>query len=191
MQLIAATNNRHKVQEFIEIFGGGYEIVCAGDIVKEFDPDETGITFEENAMIKAKAAYAATGLPSFADDSGICVDALGGLPGIHSARYAEPGKRKATLLDKMKDLTGSSRSAHFTCAFAYCDGKNEFTVEGKCYGHILHELTGSGGFGYDPIFYSDDLKKSFGEATSEEKNRISHRAKAIELFLTKLKQLGI
>lgn len=191
MKLVAATSNKHKIGEFIEIFGDGYEIAGIGGLTDSFEPDETGTTFAENALIKARAAYGVTGLPCFADDSGICVDALGGEPGIHSARYAPPGKRKQTVLDKLKGLPKEKRTAHFACAFAYCDGKTEFTVEGRCYGYILEKPSGGGGFGYDPIFFSDELGKSFGEASAEEKNRISHRARAIHQFISKLKGLRI
>ena len=191
MKLVAATNNAHKVQEIKEIFGGMHDIMCIADIADNFDPLETGADFSENALIKARAAYALTGLPCFADDSGLCIDHLGGKPGIYSARYAEPGKRKATVLEQLSGVPAEKRTAYFTCVFAYCDGQTEFLAEGKCLGRILETLEGDGGFGYDPIFFSDDLGKSFGNASSAEKNEISHRARAARQFLKKLEEMNL
>ena len=144
--------------------------------------DETGSTFKENALLKARAVYEMTGKPTLGDDSGLAVDALGGAPGIYSARYAGPhGDWKANnakLLDALKDT--KDRRAHFVCAVAFICDKYEFVVEGRTEGEILYELTGDQGFGYDPVFYSYDLKKSFGLASADEKNVVSHRARALQ-----------
>ncbi len=171
-------------------------ILCDRKIVsvEEYDdtePEETGTTFAENALIKARAAYAVSHLPSFGDDSGICVDALGGAPGVYSARYAPTVKeRNVKLLKALEGLPEEKRTAHFACCVAYCDGDREFVVEGRCDGMILTEEEGDGGFGYDPVFFSFDLGKSFGTASAEEKNAISHRGRALAAFAAKLADLN-
>lgn len=165
----------------------GYEIISVGDFDGGDDPEETGTTFRENALIKARAAYEKSGLPSFGDDSGLCVDALFGAPGVYSARYASTPKLcNIKLLEALKDVPDDKRGAHFACCIAYCDGQREFTVEGRCEGRILFEETGEGGFGYDPLFYSEEIGKSFGEADMAEKNAVSHRGRALRLFKEKL-----
>lgn len=180
--LVVATGNAHKIREIAEIFTE-YKVVSQKEMGFAEEVEETGKTFTENALIKARAAVKALGLPVLADDSGLCVDALNGAPGVYSARYSgEHGNDAANRVCLLKKLEGiENRSAHFTCAMAlvFPDGK-EITVEGKTHGKILHEEVGNGGFGYDALFESVDLKKSFGVASAEEKNKVSHRFRALE-----------
>ncbi len=189
-KLIVATGNAHKLREIAEIFTD-FEVISQKQMGFDGDVAETGTTFMENALIKARAAAEALGLPALADDSGICVDALGGEPGIFSARYSgEHGDDKANRTLLLKNLEGvENRNAHFISAVAlvYPDGK-QITAEGYTYGKILTEEVGDGGFGYDCIFESDDLKKSFGVATAEEKNTVSHRFRSLQALLKKWKE---
>ena len=154
--------------------------------------EETGDTFAENALLKARAATRALQCIALADDSGLCVPALDGAPGVRSARYAgEHGNDKKNRDLLLKNLQNKKdRSAYFVSAVAltFPDGK-EIVVEGKTHGRILKEEVGTGGFGYDCIFQSDDLGKSFGEATSEEKNAVSHRYRALQALLKEWKLL--
>lgn len=186
-KLVVATGNAHKLREIAEIFTE-YEVVSQKQMGFDEDVEETGTTFAENALIKARAAAKALSCMALADDSGICVDALGGAPGVYSARYCgyhgDDKKNRDLLLENMKNE--SNRKAHFTSAIAlvYPNGK-EVVVEGKTYGKILYKEEGDGGFGYDPIFESDDLKKSFGVATAEEKNAVSHRFRALQALREK------
>ncbi len=189
-RLVVASGNAHKLKEIAEIFID-FEVVSQKEAGFDVDVEETGATFMENALIKARAAAAALGLPVVADDSGLCVDALNGAPGVFSARYSgghgnDEGNR-ALLLKNLQGKT--NRRAHFTCALAlvYPDGR-ELTVEGRTYGEILEREEGSGGFGYDPLFKSEDLGKSFGVATAEEKNAVSHRGRALQALLEKWKE---
>lgn len=188
-RIVAATHNKGKLNEMREILSD-WELLSVQEFDNGVEPEETGATFRDNALIKARAAFEQSGLPSFGDDSGLCVDALGGAPGVLSARYAPtPEERIDKLLEAMKDVPDGKRTAHFTCCVAYTDGKNEFTVEGRTEGNILRERAGEGGFGYDPVFYSTDLEKSFGSATAEEKNKVSHRGRALALFMEKLREI--
>ncbi len=188
-RLIVASGNAHKLREIAEIFPQ-FEVVSQKQAGFDVDVEETGETFEENALLKARAAAAAIGCPALADDSGLCVEALGGAPGVYSARYSgghgnDEENRKLLL----KNLQGeSNRRAYFksAIAFVYPNGE-EIVVEGRTYGQILLEEKGTGGFGYDCLFLSDDLGKSFGEATAEEKNGVSHRFRALQALLEKLK----
>lgn len=187
--LVIATNNSHKLKEFKEILTN-YNIISLKDIGFEDDIEETGSTFEENAVIKARAVHEYLKNKNLnymvlADDSGLCVDSLNGAPGIYSARYAGNHDSKANrnkLLNELKDKP--SRDAHFTCAIVICyeDGSCK-TFIGKTYGKIAFEEIGSTDFGYDCIFYSKDLNKTFGEASEEEKNSVSHRGRAIQEML--------
>lgn len=187
--LVAATHNKGKLAEMKKILSA-FELRSVGDYDGGVEPEENGATFEENALIKARAAYACSGLPSFGDDSGLCVDARGGAPGVHSARYAPtPHECNLKLLAALADVPDEKRTAHFACCIAYCDGDTEFTVTGRCEGRILHAETGTEGFGYDPVFYSDDLKMSFGEAGMDEKNAVSHRGRALAAFAAKLAEM--
>ncbi len=189
--LVVATGNAHKLKEIAEIFTD-FEVVSQKQAGFDEDVEETGKTFAENALIKAEAAAKALGCLALADDSGLCVDALDGAPGVYSARYGgSHGNDKENRALLLKNLQGvADRGAHFTCALAlvYPDGK-KLVAEGKTYGKILYTETGDGGFGYDCIFESDDLKKSFGVATSEEKNGVSHRFRALQELLKKWREV--
>lgn len=189
-RVIAATKNKGKIREIQSILGRlGFEVVSQADANIDVDIEETGKTFEQNALIKARAVAMMCDDVVLADDSGLCVDALDGAPGVYSARYAgedaSDGDRMRKLLDEMKDVCG--RKARFVCVVAmiFPDGR-EVTCEGEVLGEITHEPRGSGGFGYDPIFYSDELKKTFGEATEQEKDGVSHRAHALENLCRRL-----
>ncbi|MBR2441570.1 MAG: RdgB/HAM1 family non-canonical purine NTP pyrophosphatase [Clostridia bacterium] len=188
-RLVVATGNAHKLREIAEIFTQ-YEVVSQKQMGFCEEVDETGTTFQENALIKARAACRALGESVLADDSGLCVEALGGAPGIYSARYCgrhgSDEENRAVLLKNMAGV--ENRRAYFTSAIAIVtpDGE-ELVVEGRTYGHILLEEQGEGGFGYDCLFFSDDLQKSFGEATAEEKNGVSHRFRALQAILKLLK----
>ena len=184
--IVVASGNKGKLREIAEIFTG-FAILSMQEAGFAGDIEETGATFAENALIKARTVCKALGRPALADDSGLCVDALGGAPGVRSARYSGGGdaENRALLL---KNLSGiQSRAAHFSCAVAlvFPDGR-ETVAEGRTEGEILHEERGAGGFGYDSLFYSFDLKKSFAEATEAEKNSVSHRARALAALEAKL-----
>jgi len=189
-RLVVASGNAHKLREIAQIFTE-FEVVSQKQMGFNEDVEETGETFAENALIKARAASKALNCIALADDSGLCVDALQGAPGVYSARYCGyhgSDKENRDLL--LKNLQGvENRSAHFTSAIAlvYPNGK-ELIAEGHTYGTILTQETGDGGFGYDCLFESDDLKKSFGLATAEEKNAVSHRYRALQALLKKWKE---
>jgi XTP/dITP diphosphohydrolase len=153
------------------------------------EPVEDGLTFEENALIKARAAAKHTGLPAIADDSGICVDALGGAPGIHSARYAGNRDDRENLELLLTNLARSSdRAAQFTCAAAFVDGDFEHVELGVWPGTVLSAPVGAGGFGYDPIFRPDGHEVSAAELTADEKNAVSHRARAFGQIMPVVRQ---
>lgn len=179
--LVVATGNAHKISEIAGIFPE-YKVISQKEAGFTGEAEENGATFAENALIKARAASSALHLPVIADDSGLCVDALGGAPGIYSARYAGGhGDDRANRQKLLSDLEGvADRRAHFESAIALVrpDGE-EVVSSGRTYGRILEEEQGTAGFGYDCIFYSDDLKKSFGLALPEEKNAVSHRYRAL------------
>ena len=187
-RLVVATGNAHKLREIAEIFPDR-EVIGQREAGFDGEVEETGRTFEENALIKARAAAKALGCPALADDSGICVEALGGAPGVYSARYAgghgDDGANRARLLENLKGI--KNRRAYFESAVAlvYPDGR-EVTAAGRTYGHILFEETGKNGFGYDSLFFSDDLQKSFGLASAAEKNAVSHRYRALKNLVAKL-----
>ena len=186
-RLVVATGNAHKLREIAEIFTQ-FEVVSQKQMGFHEDVEENGKDFIENALIKARAASKALQCITLADDSGLCVDALNGAPGIYSARYSgEHGNDAANrkrLLENMQGMT--NRRAHFTCAVAvvYPDGR-EILAEGRTYGNILTKEEGDGGFGYDCLFESEDLGKSFGLATAEEKNKVSHRYRALQALREK------
>lgn len=181
-RLVVASGNAHKLKEISEIFPD-LEVISQKQAGFDEEVEETGKTFTENALIKARAAAKALHCITLADDSGLCVEALNDEPGIYSARYGgEHGNDKANRALLLKNMEGvSNRRAYFSCALAlvFPNGK-EIVVEGKTHGRILTEEQGEKGFGYDPIFESDDLKKSFGVATPEEKNSVSHRFRALQ-----------
>jgi XTP/dITP diphosphohydrolase len=186
MKLVLATKNSGKVVEFrrlLEELGAtGLEVVGLDAFPEIGDIQETGTTFEENSLLKARTISKLTGLPALADDSGICVDALGGAPGLYSARYSGQGDaaNNAKLLDALKDVSEADRTAYFICvaAFVRPDGF-EHIEEGRFYGKIAHQVVGSGGFGYDPLFVPDGLNCTSAELSAAEKDAISHRGKAM------------
>lgn len=190
VKFVLATHNPGKIREMSAILGElGVEVVSPADVGITVDVEETGTTFAENAMLKAKAICAAADLPAIADDSGLCVDALNGGPGVYSARYGGEGLddkgRYTLLLQNMRGQT--TRAAHFACAIA-CAFPNgdELTAEGRCDGTIAFAPMGEGGFGYDPVFFVPEKAKTFGQLTAEEKSAISHRGKALKAFSEKL-----
>lgn len=190
MKLVLASDNRNKLREFRELFDGfGAELLSKAESGFTDEVEETGETFAENARIKAEAVLHATGLPAIADDSGLCVDALGGAPGVHSARYtgshADSDKdRYELLLRNLKDR--EDRTARFVCSLCCVFPNGDIlTAEGTCEGHILFAPRGENGFGYDPVFCPDGFTKAMAELTLEEKNAISHRGKALAQFKQK------
>ncbi|MCI9332052.1 MAG: XTP/dITP diphosphatase [Oscillibacter sp.] len=189
-RFVLATHNPGKLAEMKAILSNlGVEVLSPGEAGVEVDVEETGATFCENAMLKAKAVCAASGLPAIADDSGLCVNALNGGPGVYSARYGGEGlddrKRCLLLLQSLRGQT--TRAAHFACAVA-CAFPNGDTLEaeGRCDGAIAFAPLGEGGFGYDPVFLIPEKGKTFGQLTAEEKSAISHRGKALAAFAEKL-----
>jgi XTP/dITP diphosphohydrolase len=190
-KFVLATHNPGKLAEMKAILSGlGVEVVSPAEAGVEVDVEETGTTFAENAMLKARAICAAAGLPAIADDSGLCVDALNGGPGVYSARYGGEGLddagRRRLLLQNLRGQT--TRAAHFICAVA-CAFPNGDTLEaeGRCDGAIAFAPLGEGGFGYDPVFLIPEKGKTFGQIGPEEKSKISHRGKALAAFAEKLK----
>ena len=191
MKLAIATNNQHKLQEIRAILGDSFEeLLSLKDLGIDIDVEETGSTLEENALIKARAILALSGIATLADDTGLMVDALNGAPGVYSARYAgeehDDAKNRALLL---KNLDGvKDRSAHFATVIALCypDGKT-LTASGRVNGEILLSERGTEGFGYDSLFFSTELGKTFAEATQAEKNSFSHRGRALRAMLELVK----
>ena len=189
MKFILASHNKGKIAEMQAVLGElGIEVVMPEDLGITVDVEETGTTFAENAALKARAIRDASGLPAIGDDSGLCVDWLGGAPGVYSARYGglDDDKARYTLL--LQNLRGATnRGAHFhtsiVCAFPNGD---ELTAEGRCDGTIAFAPMGEGGFGYDPVFFVPEKAKTFAQLTQEEKAEISHRGKALREFTGKL-----
>lgn len=183
MKLYLASNNEHKRREFEELLPE-YEIILPKDEGYEFNPVEDGKSFIENALIKAEELYRIIGKPCIADDSGLCVDAFGGKPGIHTARYGEEGGRRLTDKEKytllLKNMEGlEDRKARFVCTMVLIvDEHNKYVVEKSVEGRIVREAEGEGGFGYDPVFYNEEAMAVSANLTVEEKNTYSHRAKA-------------
>lgn len=193
MKLILASNNAHKLQEFREILAPlGIDIIPQSEAGCHFEVEETGTTFEENAYLKSAAVTAATGLPAVADDSGLMVDALGGEPGIYSARYTgdhgdTDEDRWKLVLKKMENE--EQRSARFvSCISCTFPNGDRIDTRGECEGAIQREATGKNGFGYDPIFRPSGYDCSTAEMTPDEKNAISHRGKSLREFYKKLKE---
>ena len=186
-RMVVASGNANKIREFSQLFTD-YEVVSQKAMGFDEEVEETGATFLENALIKARAASKALGVPALADDSGLCVVALGGAPGVYSARYSgnhDDAGNRAKLLRELEGV--SDRRAYFQSAIAlvYPNGE-EITAEGQTFGKILLKERGTGGFGYDCLFESEDLGKSFGEATAEEKNGVSHRSRALKALWEKM-----
>ncbi|WP_033828263.1 XTP/dITP diphosphatase [Bacillus andreraoultii] len=184
-ELIIATKNVGKVKEFAEIFEPlGFKVKTLLDFPNAPEIEETGVTFEENALLKAKGIANLLHKMVLADDSGLVIDALDGRPGVYSARYAGVDKNDEAnikkVLDEMKGVPTEKRTAHFHCTLALViPNKKSVIINGKCEGMILTEKRGDKGFGYDPIFYVPSLGKTMAEMTPEEKNQISHRGDAI------------
>ncbi len=193
MKLVLASQNKHKLEEFSRIMEPlGITVISQRDAGVDVNPDESGSTFAQNAMIKARAVYEKCGMAVVADDSGICVDFLNGAPGIYSARYGgELAKtdddRINLLLNELEGVPKEKRGAHFACAIACIlpDGA-EIVTEKHCKGTIAFKKYGEGGFGYDPVFLVGE--KSFAEISGDEKDKISHRGQALRDFAEKLKE---
>lgn len=189
MEIIAATQNAHKIKEIEAIVSGfGMKVISRHDAgVPDFDIEETGITFEENSRIKAKAILDHVNKPVIADDSGLEVDYLDGAPGVYSARYAGVDGKDADnannsrLLSELKDVPPEKRTARFVSVITllFPDGR-EISASGTCEGKVAEELMGNNGFGYDPLFIPDGYVQSYAQISPNEKNRISHRAKALK-----------
>ena len=194
MKLILASNNANKLKEFRSLTADlDIELLSQKEAGCDFEVEENGTTFEENAYLKASAVTAATGFAAVADDSGLCVDALNGEPGIYSARYglghdASDQDRYRYLLQKMEGV--ENRSARFVCCICctFPDG-SVIRSRGECEGEILLSPKGRNGFGYDPVFHPLGLEKNMAELSPEEKNAISHRGKALRAFIEELKKL--
>ena len=195
MKILIASKNKGKISELQKLLSGHIsgepiELLSLDDVGFVGDIEEDGTTFAQNAMIKAKAAAAFSGLISVADDSGLEVNALGGEPGIYSARYAgeqhDDAANNEKLLSRLADK--NDRSAAFVCCMAcvfpkdFAEYGDDFTVFGRCGGEIIDEYRGQGGFGYDPLFLVPEFGKTFAEMSAEEKNAVSHRGKAVELL---------
>ena len=192
MKMVLASKNQKKMKEMNEILSGmGVEVCLQSDVGIDIDVEETGTTFEENSLLKAKAVMEASGLPAIADDSGLCVDCLNGAPGVYSARYGGEGlsdpERYRMLLDNMRGQM--TRTAKFVSVITCCFPNGDvLSARGECPGTIAYAPMGEGGFGYDPVFFVPELKKTFAQLTAGEKNAISHRGKALEAFKVKLEE---
>jgi XTP/dITP diphosphohydrolase len=196
MRVVVATRNRHKVVEIAALMDEarlGFELVPIDDVAPNAALVEDEPTFEGNAIAKAEQAAAATGLPALADDSGLEVDALGGAPGVRSARYAgEPcddRRNNEKLLAALADVPDERRTGRYRCAAAFVDRARGLVVvrDGACEGRLLRAYRGTGGFGYDPLFFLPALDKSMAELTLDEKNQLSHRAQAFRLLASALR----
>ena len=198
IKIAVASMNAHKVKELSKMIDiNGIELVSLRDLNFDGDIVEDGATFEENALIKAKFVCEKYGIPAIADDSGLCVDALNGAPGIYSARYASTDGHNATdaenvekLLNELENVPDDKRTARFVCAMALAlpDGLTKVVV-GNCEGKITNKVYGNGGFGYDPVFFVEKFGKTFGETTDDEKNTVSHRFMAVELIKKELSEI--
>ena len=196
-RLVFATRNRGKLTELRQLLAGALEgVALLGlDDIDVPEIEETGATFADNAVAKALGVMQATGLPALADDSGLEVDALDGAPGVHSARYAGPGASDADrielLLRNLEGVAADQRTARFRCVVAFVDPARPEAIrlhEGSCEGRILEDARGSGGFGYDPVFYVEELGQTFAEAPARDKNRLSHRGHAMRKLVRELRE---
>jgi XTP/dITP diphosphohydrolase len=196
-KLLIATNNKGKVKELQDLLKDtGFELVMPADINLDLEVEEDGKTYNENAAKKALAFAQASGLVSLADDSGLEVDTLDGAPGLYSARYhpkpgANDADRRAYMIENLRDKP-RPWAAHFHATIAIAvPGRDVHVVEGNCHGEIIPEERGTGGFGYDPIFLFPELNKTMAELEMEEKNRLSHRAKAVMNAIPVLKKIQL
>ena len=198
MKLVLASNNAGKLAEFGRLLeGSGIEVVVQSELGVQ-DIEETGLTFVENALLKARNAARVTGLPALADDSGLCVDALDGAPGLYSSRYAGPEgdaqRNIAKLLDALAGIPDERRSARFCCALVllrHAEDPQPLIAEGRWEGRILHAPRGSNGFGYDPVFLDPENNLTAAELDPAIKNRISHRGRALQLLRQRLPELNL
>ncbi len=197
MKVVLASKNPHKLREIGQLLEKmDIELVLESELGVDIDVEETGTTFEENSFLKANAVMQATGLPALADDSGIAVDALGGQPGVYSARYGfdeslDDWGRLCLLLRNMEQVPEQQRQAQFVCVITMVTPQGQtIQARGEAHGILLRQAAGHNGFGYDPIFYYPPLGKSFAELSPEEKNRVSHRAVALKKLEEKLKEAG-
>ena len=195
MKVVLASQNRHKLAEIQAILDKyDMELVLQSDLGVHIDVEETGTTFEENSELKARAVMEATGLPAIADDSGLCVDVLGGAPGIYSARYGAPEcvtdwDRLNFLLENLRGVRSEERTARFVCVITllYPEGR-KLVARGTCEGMIAHEPGGEDGFGYDPIFYLPRFGCTLAQMGADKKNAISHRANALNRLCKMLEE---
>ena len=197
MKMVLASKNPHKlveIQKIVERFD--IQLVLESELGVDIDVEETGTTFEENSLLKAKAVMEATGLPALADDSGIAVDALNGAPGVYSARYGfddslDDWGRLQLLLKNTENVPDGQRQAQFVCVITLMTPEGQMIqARGEVHGELLRAPAGTGGFGYDPIFYYPPLGKTLAEVAPEEKNQVSHRARALKVLYEKMKAAG-
>ena len=189
--IILATHNQNKLREVKQILSSLNINVLGADDCHLPDIEETGTTFEENAKLKAIAGFKATGKPVIADDSGLCISAMNDMPGLYSARYAKKHGGYPAVFDVINSEIGDNpnRSAHYTCVMAIAYSETEvYTFTGYLHGKIAKTASGTGGFGYDPIFIPEGYNTTLGNISADEKNKISHRGKALEQLYTFLKQ---
>ena len=197
MKVVLESKNKQKLEEISKITEKfGFELILQSQLGVDIDVEETGTTFEENSFIKAEAVMKATGMAAMADDSGLCVEALNGEPGVYSARYGfdetlDDWGRLQLLLKNMEDVADGDRQAKFVCVITLVtpDGKT-IQARGEVHGEILRTPAGSNGFGYDPVFYYPPFGKTLAEADASEKNQVSHRANALKIFNERLKEAG-
>ena len=197
MKVVLASKNKHKLTEISKITEKfGIQLVLQSELGVDIDVEETGTTFEENSLLKARAVMEATGLPALADDSGIAVDALNGEPGVYSARYGfddtlDDHGRMMLLLKNTEHVPDGQRQAKFVCVISFItpDGKI-IQARGEIHGELTRQPRGENGFGYDPIFYYPPFGKTTAELPAEQKNAVSHRGNALRIFYEKLKEEG-
>lgn len=197
MKVVLASKNRHKLEEISQITKKfDMELLLQSELGVDIDVEETGKSFEENSFLKAEAVMKATGLPALADDSGIAVDALGGEPGIYSARYGfdptlDDWGRLELLLKNTEHVPDGQRQAQFVCVITMVTPEGQtIQARGEIHGELLRAPAGENGFGYDPIFYYPPMGMTTAEMPAEEKNKVSHRANALKVFYNKLKEAG-
>ena len=197
MKLVLASKNKKKLVEMNTILAQlGVEVCSEAEAGVDIDVEETGTTFEENSLLKARAVMEASGMPAIADDSGLCVDWLNGAPGVYSARYGgDPSMsdwdRLELLLKNTQQIPDGQRQAQFVCVITMVTpGGEVIQARGEIHGELLREPRGENGFGYDPIFYYPPFGKTTAEISAEEKHEVSHRGKALRVFYEKLKEAG-
>ncbi len=197
MKVVLASKNKHKLEEISQITKQfDMELVLQSELGVDIDVEETGTTFEENSLIKAEAVMKATGMPALADDSGIMVDALGGAPGVYSARYGfdeslDDWGRLELLLKNTENVPDGQRQAKFVSVISFITPDGQvIQARGEIHGELTRQPRGDHGFGYDPIFYYPPLGKTTAQLSPEEKNSVSHRANALKVFYEKLKEAG-